>query len=547
MSTCDCLSTFEPPFDVIVAIPLALTGPQAISLYKTGGCLTEQPPLAGPPWPQWLLALEQERTLDPVLRLPHNQRRHNFQLTLKLNCQDALFQALPTGQTNASAPESISNTFLIDIIRSEPPPAPRKRLIHPMAGASQIGLSSKVRSSSGSSTWLIPVRSESFTSTQHNSKLSPTVEDLLIPSNTSGSLPSRCTPSVSTSHFELAKRQPLKPVPSIPACPCDTHSESPRAAPIVKAHRVLAQLNLPPIPHPAPTTLLATRSSTPCPSSRPSRKSPPLPPRSSTPPPGLLLLSLISHQSLHPQSWFRNHSCLAHTAVCKVGLQEQRATHSLGDVPDQKPVKYACSRVRRSRFLQNQLQCPARIADQFKQTINQLGLQLAELKHKSPSKAQLDAFACAHINTTLAALSDRLAKCQSYDKLVQLKASASLSGLKETQAQIVAQLSSTRPSSPSATSSNKTNCNAPHPSIPSEQSSANCSSNPPQNQPTLTSILLGPQATSSPPPSRRRQRMSWHPPLSPQPIGPISTTTQQPGRRPLAQEKRAGLAANVAA
>ncbi|PLW12778.1 hypothetical protein PCANC_16957 [Puccinia coronata f. sp. avenae] len=85
MSTCDCLSTFEPPFDVIVAIPLALTGPQAISLYKTGGCLTDQPPLAGPPWPQWLLALEQERTLNPVLRLPHNQRRHNFQLTLKLN------------------------------------------------------------------------------------------------------------------------------------------------------------------------------------------------------------------------------------------------------------------------------------------------------------------------------------------------------------------------------------------------------------------------------------------------------------------------------
>ncbi|PLW12777.1 hypothetical protein PCANC_16956 [Puccinia coronata f. sp. avenae] len=228
-------------------------------------------------------------------------------------------------------------------------------------------------------------------------------------------------------------------------------------------------------------------------------------------------------------------------------VSQSFATHSLGDVPDQKPVKYACSRVRRSCFLQSQLQCPARIADQFKQTINQLGLQLAELKHKSPSKAQLDAFACAHINTTLAALSDWLAKCQSYDKLVQLKAAASLSGLKETQAQIVAQLSSTRPSSPSATSSNKTNCNAPHPSIPSEQSSANCSSNPPQNQPTLTSILLGPQATSSPPPSRRRQRMPWHPPLSPQPIGPISTTTQQPGRRPLAQEKRAGLAANVAA
>ncbi|WAR64064.1 hypothetical protein PtB15_16B223 [Puccinia triticina] len=108
-----------------------------------------------------------------------------------------------------------------------------------------------------------------------------------------------------------------------------------------------------------------------------------------------------------------------------------------------KPLGHLHHRLlQRSRFLQSQLQFPTRLADQFNQTIDQLALQLAELQRSSPSKSQLDAFARTHIDTPLAALSERLAKYQSNDELLQLRAAARLSGIEETLAEISGQLDS---------------------------------------------------------------------------------------------------------
>ncbi|KNZ49750.1 uncharacterized protein VP01_480g1 [Puccinia sorghi] len=146
---------------------------------------------------------------------------------------------------------------------------------------------------------------------------------------------------------------------------------------------------------------------------------------------------------------------------------------------------------------------------------------------------------------------------------------ARFSGLEETLAQILSQLSSTRLSSPSTTSFNKTNSNAPCPSrtrrspgldsssaqLNKAKQSLNNLIQQCQSQCTLPIHSLGkiihelllkasspkPTHTScySPGPTSDQQP-------SPQPIGPILTTTQQQGRCPLAQENCADPAAKAA-
>ncbi|PLW23823.1 hypothetical protein PCASD_10650 [Puccinia coronata f. sp. avenae] len=106
-----------------------------------------------------------------------------------------------------------------------------------------------------------------------------------------------------------------------------------------------------------------------------------------------------------------------------------------------KPLGHLHHRLlQRSSYLQTQLQFPVRLADQFNQTIDDLSFRLAELEGSSLSKLQLDAFRRTHIDTPLAALSDRLAKYQNNDELHQLRAASRLSGLEETLAQLVGQL-----------------------------------------------------------------------------------------------------------